>query len=135
MKKLWLLPAAIAGVLAWYYWHQYEHWLAFATGSYNVPGIAHNYNFNSGFGSIVLPPMITLTGIALGFWWHHQCHVAGCFWYARKVTAAGDRACWIHHPDRKLTAHHIHVRHHEALNGTTKGPVEVVVEPPPSVPE
>ena len=123
---LGLLLLVVGGSLAlWVWWHPIEHWFAHGTGSYNTPGSPHNYNFNSGAGSIWIPvfatPAITLTGLAAGFWWHHQCHVDGCLRYARRVTAAGDRACWVHHPDRvPLTERLLHARHHEVKKATGK---------------
>lgn len=52
-----------------------------------------------------------------GFWWHNQCSVHGCYWYARRTTAAGERACWAHHPQPKRTVEDLHVAHHAALKG------------------
>lgn len=72
------------------------------------------YNELSGFLSIVLPPLITLAGVVLLWAWHHQCAVHRCYWPATKVTAAGERACWIHHPQPKRTAADIHAAHHSA---------------------
>lgn len=111
MRRLAIAAAAAAGA-AWFWWHPIEHWIAYATGSYNTPGTPHNYNFNSGFGSVILPPVITVAGAGVLMWWHHQCHVSGCWWYARRQTAAGDRACWRHNPGRRLTADELRRRHH-----------------------
>src|ERR1700735_1917318 len=44
-----LLFLSVVAIVIW--WHPFEHWLAYATGSYNTPGVAHNYNFFSGSGS------------------------------------------------------------------------------------
>ena len=118
MKRLRLAAVLLlaSGVLAaaWYAWHPVVHWIAYATGSYNTSASPHNYNYNSGFGSIIEPPLITLAGVVALFWWHHQCHVGGCFWYARRVTAAGDRACWKHHPENQLSASGMLRRHRVA---------------------
>ena len=94
-----------------------QHWLAYNTGSENVPGVAHNYNFPSGIGSIIIPPVLNGLALLAVLWWHNQCHVDGCYWYARRKTAAGDLACWRHHPDRKLTVADIRQRHHLYLGG------------------
>jgi hypothetical protein len=91
------------------------HWFLHYTGSDNTSGVW--YGFWSGFGSIILPPLLNALAVAAVFWWHHQCHVGGCFWYARRTTAAGERACWMHHPDRKRTADDIHAAHHAARGG------------------
>jgi hypothetical protein len=92
-------------------------WLVHVMGvDYGLPyGHWGWYNFHSGFGSIILPPL--LNGLVLGaiFWWHHQCGVHGCLWYARRTTAANERACFRHHPHPKRTAADIHAAHHHAL--------------------
>lgn len=91
-------------------------WLLLVTGGHwpgNVPTTW--YNEESGFLSIILPVFLQLLGITLLFWWHHQCGVSGCFWYARRTTAAGERACWKHHPHTKRTAGDVHEAHHRAV--------------------
>lgn len=110
----WLvLAGAIAAAAAWY--DQWRRWTAAHTGSINAPGTPPEYNFFSGFGSIILPPV--LNGVAVGavFWWHHQCGVHRCYWYARRVTAAGERACFLHHPDKRRTVRDVHDAHHRAI--------------------
>jgi hypothetical protein len=112
------IAAAVLGVpflVAWY--EQVRRWGAVHTGSLNSPGTPPNYDFFSGFGSIILPPL--LNGLAVGavFWWHHQCGVTGCYWYARRKTAAGEPACWRHHPEHRRTAADLHAAHHEARGG------------------
>ena len=84
------------------------HWL----GIDNVSGPA--YAWWSGSGSVLLPPILNGFALALVFWWHNQCHVTGCYWYARRKTAAGERACWKHHPRQRRTAGDIHAAHHAA---------------------
>jgi len=111
-----MAPAVIAVAavaLAWW-WHALQVWLAVHTGSLNSQGTPPNYNFYSGFGSIIMPPLLNGLVLALVFWWHHQCHVSGCLLYARRTTAAGERACWRHHPERKRTVRDIHAAHHAA---------------------
>ena len=89
-----------------------QRWLAYETGSRNSATPPPDYNFFSGVGSVILPPVLNGLALAVVFWWHHQCHVDGCFRYARRTTAAGDRACRRHHPDGKLTAAAVRTRHH-----------------------
>ena len=48
-------------------------------------------------------------------WWHHQCGVHRCYWYARRTTAAGERACWKHHPHPRRTVEDMRAAHHAAL--------------------
>lgn len=86
------------------------HWLWFHLGLSSGNGAW--YLFPSGWGSIVLPPLLNGVVIAAVFWWHHQCHVTGCYWYARRTTAAGERACRRHHPDGKVTVADLRSRHH-----------------------
>ena len=83
------------------------HWLWFHAGLDD--GTDAWYLFPSGWGSILLPWL----GVYLAMLWHHQCHVTRCYRYARRTTAAGERACHKHHPDRrKLTAEELRRRHH-----------------------
>lgn len=95
-------------------WHLIQYWLSRQTGSLNTPGTPPNYNFFSGFGSIILPPLLNGLVLAAVFWWHNQCGVTGCYWYARRKTAAGERACFLHHPHKKRTVEEIHTAHHAA---------------------
>ena len=118
-------------VLPTVFWHAAEHWIAHATGSYNCPpsgngngcinGTPHNYPFFSGWGSDFIPAIITVCGLLAGYWWHNQCHVSGCFWVGLPHrTAAGDRACFVHHPEAKLTHLRLHERHHAVLAADDK---------------
>lgn len=105
----------IALVLLVVFWRfGVQHWLTVHTGSENTPGSPPNYNFFSGSGSILLPWLGQGFIVGLLFWWHHQCHVDGCYRYARRTTAAGERACETHHPERHRTVEDIHAAHHEA---------------------
>jgi hypothetical protein len=38
-----------------------------------------------------------------------------CYWYARRTTAAGERACFRHHPDPVRAAKDLHAAHHAAV--------------------
>lgn len=87
-------------------------WLAHWLGLDGVAGAI--YAFYSGSGSVILPPLLTGAVVGAGFWYHHQCSVHGCFWYARRTTAAGDRACFRHHPSPKRTAEDVHAAHYRA---------------------
>ena len=69
------------------------------------------YLFLSGAGGILLPWLAA----GMLFWWHHQCTVHGCYRYARRVTAAGDRACRRHHPEPAPGPADIKAAHHAML--------------------
>jgi hypothetical protein len=97
-------------------------WVTYQTGGCwprGQPTLA--YNEESGFLSIVIPPLLSLLGIVLLWAWHQQCHVSGCYWPARRLTAANERTCWRHSPHPKRTVHEIHAAHHAAA-GTTPPP-------------
>lgn len=51
------------------------------------------------------------------WWWRNQCTVHHCYWPARRTTAAGERACFRHHPHPKRTVEDLHAAHHAALEG------------------
>jgi len=68
-----------------------------------------------GAGSVLVPYVLSAATFGAIFWWHHQCAVQGCYWYARRTTAAGERACWRHHPHKKRTVKDIHDAHHAAV--------------------
>lgn len=112
-RVLAALPVfVVAGLAAYWAFFGLQHWLSYETGSENTAMPPHNYNFFSGFGSIILPPVLNGFAFAAVFWWHNQCGVHGCYWYARRATAAGERACWQHHPEKKVTAGDLRMRHH-----------------------
>lgn len=96
-------------------------WAALATwqqktfGFQNGGGNGSHYLFVSGWGSIILPPILNALAFLAVLWWHHQCHVTGCHWYARRKTAAGELACFRHHPHRTRTYQDILDAHSEAL--------------------
>jgi hypothetical protein len=95
------------------------HWLSHWLGLDNVAGPI--YAFFSGSGSVFLPPVLSVLGVAAVFWWHHQCHVHHCYRYARRLTAANERACGKHHPEPKRTVHDIHRAHHAAKARSNPG--------------
>jgi len=88
-------------------------WLQHFLGTDNVSGAA--YAWWSGAGSILLPWLLQAVTIMLLFWWHHQCAVHRCHRYARRVTAAGDRACARHHPEPRPGPADIKAAHHALL--------------------
>lgn len=95
------------------WWAAVWHWLVHVTGcDYGAPyGHFVFYNFWSGIAGSFL---VGLSVWSAGFWWHNQCSVHHCWWYARRTTAAGERACWRHTPERKRTVQDIHKAHWEA---------------------
>lgn len=123
LKRLltFLPPAAvIAIVVTWPLGLQ--HWLAYETGSYNTPGVAHNYNFFSGSGSDI--GQITLIGLAVSFmaaWYHkHNCHNEKCWRIGIHTLADGKyTVCRKHHNEitghgeRKLSTEFLRLRHLE----------------------
>jgi len=94
------------------------HLLVHATGcDYGAPyGRWVPYDFWSGVSGSFL---VGVTVWALGFYWHNQCGVHGCYWYARRTTAAGERACWKHHPHPKRTVEDLHAAHHAVMRART----------------
>lgn len=103
MKRLWALPALAAIALTVVYYAAWQHWLAYATGSYNTPGVAHNYNAFSGSLSDVGELTIAasfLTSAAL-LWRSHTCHRYWWCWRHPHFTLEGTtyKLCARHHPD------------------------------------
>lgn len=94
-------------ILGIYHW--FMNFLAHISGYRNESGPV--YGFWSGFGGAWV---LGYAGLGLGFLWHAQCHVTHCYWPARRITAAGDRACWRHHPHKKITEAMLLKRHRDA---------------------
>lgn len=92
------------------YWAHVRNEFFVLAGSRNETG--GWYGFHSGLGGAAY---LSLPIFLAAFWWHHQCHVHRCYWYARRTTAAGERACWKHHPEAKRTVQDLHAAHHEAI--------------------
>jgi hypothetical protein len=107
-------PVIALALLVVFWRYGVQRWLTVHTGSSNMPGTPPNYNFFSGSGSILLPWIGQGLIVGLLFWWHNQCGVHGCYWYAQRTTAAGDRACRRHHPNQRPTVEDIHAAHHAA---------------------
>lgn len=89
------------------------HWLARWLGMLNLAGPI--YGWWSGSGSVIIPLAVQISVFGAIWWWHHQCTVHHCYWPSRRLTAAGERACFKHHPHPKPTAQDIHRRHHAIL--------------------
>jgi hypothetical protein len=92
--------------------HLLSHWLGMDNPSGPV------YLFLSGAGGILLTWLGSGIVAGLLFWWHNQCYVTGCYWYARRTTAAGERACYRHHPHKRRTERDIHAAHRAAARAT-----------------
>jgi hypothetical protein len=99
-----------AVVLAVVYWPQVRNETFILLGNRDEPG--GWYGLWSGFAGGLR--VFEWPLIAALLWWHHQCAVDGCWWYARRTTAAGERACWRHHPEPHRTARDLHHAHHAA---------------------
>lgn len=94
-------------------WGWSQHFFGYCAGCGDKPP----YLFFSGWGSILLPWILQALTFGAILWWHHQCHVTGCFWPARRKTAARERACWRHHPERHRTVEDLHEAHRRAKAG------------------
>jgi hypothetical protein len=102
--------------LAAYYYPEWQHWLAHATGSYNCPptgcpgGSPHNYNAFSGSLSDV--GQYTIAGgiwaNVLVVWRAHTCHMHWWCWRhaAYPLEGTGYKLCHAHHPDEKHGVKH-----------------------------
>jgi hypothetical protein len=110
LRLLVAVAAAAAICLLVGYWPHVRNEFFVLAGSRNETG--GWYGFHSGLGGATY---ITLPVVFTAFWWHHQCGVSGCFWYARRTTAAGERACFRHHPHKRRTVRDIREAHHQAL--------------------
>lgn len=99
--------------------HGIQHWISYNTGSYNIPGTAHNYNFFSGFGSDLSEVTLFFAAVSLILHLYrvHNCEVTGCMRIGRHDTAAGHTVCRKHHPDAQLTAEDVIQAHTEAQSG------------------
>lgn len=67
------------------------HW----TGGDN--GSSPQYLELSGFLSIIIPPLLTVLGLAFTYWLHTRCHVAGCLHHG-KHEFQHYKLCRRHHP-------------------------------------
>lgn len=80
--------------------HLLLHW----TGGDNVSGPI--YGEWSGFLSVFIPPLITVAGLVLMYWWHHRCHNERFCWMLGKHQYQNGTYtyCRKHHPDVARTA-------------------------------
>ncbi len=92
------------------------HWLAHLLGLDN-PASPWTLWW-SGSGSVIVPLFVSILIFGAGWYWHNQCEVDGCRWPARRRTAAGERACFRHHPRPKPTVQDLRARHHAALRAS-----------------
>ena len=114
MRKLLLIGGlvlvAVAVLYAVRFWPT-VHWWEHYTGSDN--GSGPWYLWVSGAGGVILPPILTVGGVALVAWWHHTCHRVDCIHWARftdkqtgaklcrtHIAAPPDHSKLPHHPDR-----------------------------------
>jgi hypothetical protein len=122
MKRLWLLVVAMVTALAVYYYATWQHWLAFATGSYNTQGVAHNYNFFSGAGSDIGEITIATSLFASAFvlWRANTCHRYWWCWHHGHFLLEGTpyKLCAKHHPDDVPTRKEAMAAMKETSDGT-----------------
>jgi hypothetical protein len=103
MKNAWPIAPILALVLAVMYYHQWQHWLSYATGSYNTPGVPHNYGAFSGsisdIGEVTIAT--SLVASALILWRAHTCHRYWWCWRHGHYNLDGTpyKLCSKHHPD------------------------------------
>jgi hypothetical protein len=103
MKKVfWLIPVGLIFLTVWYY-HQWQHWIAYATGSYNTQGTAHNYNaFSGSFSDVGEVTLLfsVITAFTL-IWRSHTCNAKWWCWRHPHHTLDGTpyKFCSVHHPD------------------------------------
>ncbi len=87
------------------------NWLWFHLGLSN--GNSAWYLFPSGWGSIIIPPILTAAPIVVVLLRKHNCHVHGCWRIGRHpVEGTPYTVCSRHHPDGELTAAQVRDRYH-----------------------
>jgi hypothetical protein len=103
VKRLWVLPPLAIVALAVLWYRQWQHWLSYATGSYNVQGVAHNYNAFSGslsdVGELTIVTSVLASSVIL--WRAHTCHRYWWCWRHGHFPLDGTtyKLCSHHHPD------------------------------------
>lgn len=110
--------AVCAALAAWY--HDWQSWAAYETGSRNTAGTPPNYNYWSGFGSVFPWGM----GIVAGLWTRvyqnaraRNCHTHGC-WRIGNYPSGDYRVCKRCHFEVHGTHSTIeHIRDHVARRG------------------
>lgn len=116
---IFLLVIAVA--LTVQYYGVWQHWIAYAVGAYNVPGVAHNYNAFSGSLSDIseLGILVAMATIGYHIFRRGNCHTHGC-WRIGGYPVGTYKVCKKHHKEvvgtdptiAHLKAHHR--RFHEA---------------------
>lgn len=113
MRKLTVIAiiAVAVGFLAFWWGDGLQHFLSVHTGTADQSGIYNTWW--SGFGSVIVPPILSVGGLGTVYWWHHTCHIDKCYWLAKHVH--GDYSiCRRHHnrllgnaPKHKITFEHV----------------------------
>ena len=97
MRRIIVAAVVLAAVtVATDYWwvRGFQHWLGIHTGDLNEPGPF--YGFWSGFGSVVIPPILQGLTFGVVFVWHQNCHTQGC-WRIGRHQVGGRKWCHRHH--------------------------------------
>lgn len=88
------------------------HWLWFHGGLSS--GNSDWYLFPSGWGSIIIPPLLTAVPIVWVLLRKHNCETHRCWRLGRHTTAAGHVVCRRHMPGGAPAASDVHRAHHAA---------------------
>lgn len=119
-KLLTIAVIVIAAVtsLTVFYYPQWQHWISYATGSYNVPGLAHNYNaFSGSLGDVSeLGIFIALSTIGYHAYKRNNCHEQHC-WRIGSLPVSNYRVCKKHHwqaTGSRIDIEQLKVQHHLA---------------------
>jgi hypothetical protein len=83
------------------WWHVFQHWLAYHTGSLNEPGVAPDGAFWGGIASDL--GEVTLVGGLVAVYRKHNCHTRWCFRLGHhdltdEASGVTYRLCRRHHP-------------------------------------
>jgi hypothetical protein len=102
-RAFWMLLIAGLVALCVFWSFGVQHWIAWYTGSYNTSGVAHNYNFWSGFGSDLGEYVIatSIFGGAIAAWRVHTCHAVWWCWRRplHQLGSSPYKVCHVHHPE------------------------------------
>jgi hypothetical protein len=114
------LSFVVGFAVAWFFGE--GHWIAWYTGSYNTSGVAHNYNFWSGFGSDLGEATLLSVLVTFGAAWYHKhnCHTENCWRIGLHSIVGGAytvcRRCHnkiTGHPQKKFSIDHLAAKHRE----------------------
>ena len=103
-------------VVTFQYYHSWQPWTAYETGSLNTSGTPPNYNYWSGFGSVFPWELGIFVSVWIWMLSHYRinnCHVTRCPRLGRFPAAGGNfKVCQKHHPEShvrngKVTFEHI----------------------------